>query len=114
VRVPRVGPLQLDDDFDRELLRHVWVLKLAEEEAEVVGDPASLGVREVLVTHGSRGSTVYVGGRSEFVPARPLGDDPTGAGDAYSIAYVVARNAGFGPVGAARRATAVVASLFSR
>ncbi|MFL5954556.1 MAG: PfkB family carbohydrate kinase [Gaiellaceae bacterium] len=114
VRVPELGPLQLDRDFDPEILRHVWVLKLAEEEAEVVGDVAALDVREVLVTHGSRGSTVYYGGRSEFVPAHRIHVDPTGAGDAYSIAYLVARNAGFGPAGAARRATAVVASLFSR
>jgi sugar/nucleoside kinase (ribokinase family) len=114
VRVPEVGPLQLDADFDPEILRHIWALKLAEEEAEVIGDPAALGVREVLVTYGSRGSTVYYGGRSEYVPAHPLRTDPTGAGDAYSIAYVVGRNAGFGPAGAARRATAVVAALFSR
>jgi sugar/nucleoside kinase (ribokinase family) len=59
VRAPRTGPLELDDDFDREILRYIWVLKLADEEAEVVGDVHSLGVREVLVTHGSRGSTVY-------------------------------------------------------
>jgi sugar/nucleoside kinase (ribokinase family) len=114
VRVPEVGPLQLDADFDPEILRHVWVLKLAEEEAAVIGDPLALGVREVLVTHGSRGSTVYYGGRSEFVPAHPLRTDPTGAGDAYSISYLVGRNTGFSPAGAARRATAVVASLFSR
>jgi sugar/nucleoside kinase (ribokinase family) len=111
VRVPEVGPLRLDDDFDRDLLRHVWVLKLADEEAEVLGDPAALGVREVVVTHGSRGSTVYCGGRAEAVPARAFPGDPTGAGDALGTAYVVARNAGFAPVGAARRATAVVASL---
>jgi sugar/nucleoside kinase (ribokinase family) len=114
VRVPKVGPLRLDDDFDREILRHVWVLKLADEEAEVLGDPAALGVREVLVTHGSRGSTVYHAGKQEFVPARPLGDDPTGAGDAFATAYIVGRNAGFQPPGAARRATAVVASMLSR
>jgi sugar/nucleoside kinase (ribokinase family) len=114
VRVPKTGPLQLDDDFDREILRHVWVLKLAEEEAEVVGDPASLGVREVLLTQGSRGSTVYYGGRSEFIPAHALKVDPTGAGDAFSTAYIVARNAGFSPPGAARRATAVVASVLAR
>jgi sugar/nucleoside kinase (ribokinase family) len=114
VRVPEVGPLRLDDDFDRDLLRHVWVLKLAEEEAEVVGDVTVLGVREVVVTHGSRGSTVYVGGGSEFVAARRIDSDPTGAGDAFATAYVVARNAGFAPAGAARRATAVVASLLAR
>lgn len=114
VRVPEIGPLRLDDDFDREILRHVWVLKLAEEEAEVVGDPAALGVREVLVTHGSRGSTVYYGGKSEYIAAQPLSTDPTGAGDAFSTAYIVGRNAGFSPSGAARRATAVVASMLSR
>jgi sugar/nucleoside kinase (ribokinase family) len=114
VRVPEVGPLRLDDDFDREILRHIWVLKLAEEEAEVLGDPAALGVREVVVTHGSRGSTVYCGGKSEYVPANPVDTDPTGAGDAFATAYIVGRNAGCGPTGAARRATAVVASMLSR
>ena len=113
VRAAEVGPLRLDDDFDREVLRHVWVLKLADEEAEVLGDPAGLGVREVVVTHGSRGSTVYCGGRAEHIPARAFPGDPTGAGDAFATAYVVARNAGFAPAGAARRATAVVASLLA-
>lgn len=114
VRVPEIGPLRLDDDFDREILRHIWVLKLADEEAEVLGDPAALGVREVLVTHGSRGSTIYYGGTSEYVPAHLVGTDPTGAGDAFATAYIVGRSAGFAPTGAARRATAVVASMLSR
>lgn len=114
VRVPEAGPLRFDDDFDRDLLRHIWVLKLAEEEAEVVGDVAALGVREVLVTRGSRGSTVWCGGRAEDIPTRAVEADPTGAGDAFCVAYIVARNAGFNPAGAARRATAVVASLLTR
>jgi sugar/nucleoside kinase (ribokinase family) len=111
VRAPQLGPLQLDADFDRAILEHIWVLKLADEEAEVLGDPHALGVREVVVTHGSRGSTVYVGGRSVDVPAHAVDTDPTGAGDAYAAAYVVARNTGADPVGAARRATSVVAAL---
>jgi sugar/nucleoside kinase (ribokinase family) len=111
VRAAETGPLVLNDDFDRELLRHIWVLKLADEEAEVLGDVLALGVREVVVTHGSRGSTVYYGGVAEHVKAHPLDRDPTGAGDAFATAYIVGRNAGFGPVGAARRATAVVASM---
>jgi sugar/nucleoside kinase (ribokinase family) len=48
------------------------------------------------------------------VPARALPGDPTGAGDAFATSYIVARNAGFSPAGAARRATAVVASLLAR
>lgn len=114
VRAPELGPLRLDDDFDRDALRHVWVLKLAEEEAEVIGDVAALGVRELVVTRGSRGATLRVGGRTEEIPCRPLDGDPTGAGDAFATAYVVARNTGFTPVGAARRATAVVAALMTR
>jgi sugar/nucleoside kinase (ribokinase family) len=113
VRASHVGPLELNSDFDPDVLRHLWVLKLADEEAEVVGDPAALPVREVLVTHGSRGSTVYTGGSVEFVPARRVDTEPTGAGDAYCTAYIVARAAGFSPVSAARRATAVVAAVLA-
>jgi sugar/nucleoside kinase (ribokinase family) len=114
VRVPEVGPLRLDGDFDWEILRHVWVLKLADEEAEVLGDPAALGVREVVVTHGSRGATLYVGGGALDVPVHASSRDPTGAGDAFATAYVVARNAGFTPSGSAQRATTVVTSLLAR
>jgi len=113
VRAPELGPLRLDADYDPEVLRHVWALKLADEEAEVVGDVTALGVKEVVVTHGSRGSTVYCGGTSEFVPARALDVNATGAGDAFAAAYVAGREAGLRPVGAARRATAVVAAVLA-
>jgi sugar/nucleoside kinase (ribokinase family) len=113
VRAPELGPLRLDDDYDPEVLRHVWVLKLADEEAHVVGDVTALGIKEVVVTHGSRGSTVYCGGTSEFVPARALDVNATGAGDAFATAYVAGRESGLRPVGAARRATAVVAAVLA-
>jgi sugar/nucleoside kinase (ribokinase family) len=113
VRPGRTGPLQLDADFDPELLRHVWVLKLNDEEAETIGDPLALGVRELLLTHGSRGATVVAGGRTEHIPAYPLPSDPTGAGDAFCISYLAARSSGFAPAAAARRATAVVASVLA-
>jgi sugar/nucleoside kinase (ribokinase family) len=114
VRPAATGPLRLDGDFDRDVLRHVWVLKLSDEEAEAIGDPTALGVRELLLTHGSKGSTVYWGGRKESVAAHAITSDPTGAGDAYAVSYVVARNAGFSPPGAARRATAVVAEMLKQ
>jgi len=105
VRRPDVGRLVLDADFDRDVLRHVWVLKLAEEEAEIVGD---VDVPEVIVTLGSRGSIVRADGRETYVRAHTVARDPTGAGDAFSAAYVVSRAAGHAPTAAARRATAVV------
>jgi sugar/nucleoside kinase (ribokinase family) len=119
VRVARTGPLRLDPDFDPGLLRHVSILKLAEEEAAVlVGEPdeaalRSLGVPEVIVTLGSRGSLVLAGGALEHVPARAVrGEvDPTGAGDAFAAAYLTGRSAGRSPRASARRASALVAGL---
>jgi sugar/nucleoside kinase (ribokinase family) len=99
----------------------VSVLKLAEEEARtLVGEPdedalRSLGVPEVVVTLGSRGSLVLAEGRLERVPARAVdGADPTGAGDAFSAAYLVSRASGHAPAASARRATALVAGLLGR
>ena len=113
VRVSKVGPLELDAGFDADVLRSVSALKLSDEEAEVLGDPGALPVREVLVTHGSSGVTVYARGRVERVRTHPVGGDPTGAGDAFSISYVAGRAAGFPPAAAARRATALVSSLLA-
>jgi sugar/nucleoside kinase (ribokinase family) len=113
VRVPETGELKLDADYDPDVLRHVWVLKVSDEEAEVLGDLSALPVREIVATHGSRGSTVYAGGRVEEVPAYAFEGDPTGAGDAFSVAYIAARSAGFAPAAAARRATAVVAAVLT-
>ena len=79
------------------MLRHVWVLKLSDEEAEVLGDPLALGVRELLLTHGARGATVFAGGRVDHVPAFAIDGDPTGAGDAFCVSYLAARSAGFAP-----------------
>lgn len=117
VRPARTGPLVLDAEYDPDVLRHVSVLKLAEEEARVlVGEPeaealASLGVPEILVTFGSEGSLVFADGRLEPVPARTLPDgvDPTGAGDAFAGAYLAWRSAGRPPEAAARAAVRVAA-----
>jgi sugar/nucleoside kinase (ribokinase family) len=122
VRPDRTGPLELDPAYDPEVLRHVSVLKLAEDEAlALVGEPdadalRALEVPEVVVTLGSRGSLVLAEGRLERVSARPVDGrvDPTGAGDAFSAAYLVSRAAGYAPAAAARRATALVAGLLGR
>lgn len=123
VRAARTGPLELNADYDPDVLRHVSILKLAEEEAEALvgGKPdekalRSLGVPEVLVTFGSLGSLVLANGQLERVEAKAIdGDtDPTGAGDAFSAAYLVARSAGHAPVAAARQATTVAARVLGR
>ncbi len=121
VRPKRTGLVVEDADFDRDTLRYLSVLKLSEGEAELVAggvDPAalgSLGVPEVVVTLGSRGAIVVADGALETVRARPAGDvDPTGAGDAFAAVYLAARASGYGPAGAARRATVFVADFLAR
>jgi sugar/nucleoside kinase (ribokinase family) len=121
VRRPQTGELVEDGEYDPEVLRHVSVLKLSETEAAVVLPEVSeeavfaLGVPEVLVTLGSRGSIVFAQGRSERIPTTPIDTpDPTGAGDGYSVAYIAARAAGASPWAAARRATTAAVALISR
>ena len=120
VRPARTGTLVLDADFDPEMLRHISILKLAEEEADALLDEvtaqtvAGLGVPEVLVTLGPRGSIVFAEGREEFVPAHEVRDvNPTGAGDAYTTAYLAAWSDGVAPVAAARVATALVEGMLA-
>lgn len=120
VRAAETGPVRLDDEFDRSVLEHVTFLKLAEEEAaaflpEITEEAVfALGVPEVVVTYGSRGSVVYAGGASAPVPCYPiLGVDLTGCGDVFGVGYLVARSDGLAPVAAARRATALVSVLLS-
>jgi sugar/nucleoside kinase (ribokinase family) len=113
VRPGRLGELELDADYDPELLREVSVLKLSDEEAAVLGDLGALAVPELLVTHGAAGATVYADGQVEEIPADPIGGNHTGTGDAFSIAYVAARSLGAPPIDAARQATAVVAALLA-
>ena len=117
VRARRLGPLTLDADFDRSLLRHVAILKLAEEEARaILGDAdleelRALGVPEIVVTFGAGGSLVLTQDAALRVAARPARGDPTGAGDAFSVAYLGARAGGHRPISAARRASALVSAL---
>lgn len=114
VRAAETGPLRLDANFDRDALRHLQILKLAEEEAEVIGAVDKLGVPEVLVTYGPRGSRIHCEGRWETVGTWPIATDPTGSGDAFSAAYLAGRSTGLAPVSAARRATALVSALLLR
>jgi sugar/nucleoside kinase (ribokinase family) len=120
VRTPAIGPLHMDGNIG-DMLRHLEILKLNDEEAEaLVGstDPERLrilGVPEILLTLGSRGSLVITPGSFEHVPAVEVEGsvDPTGAGDTFSMAFLTQRAAGAEPVEAARAATATVAAFLA-
>ena len=120
VRVPRIGEMAVDADFDPALLLPLSVLKLAEEEAEIVaggpfdgGHAAQLGVPEILLTLGSEGSILYLGGGEEAIPvAGPVRDvQSTGAGDVFMVAYIAARSDGEEPEAAANLAAGTVARM---
>lgn len=113
VRPARAGSLVLDGDFDPAVLRHVTILKLSEEEAAIL-DLRRLAIPEIVVTLGARGARVYADGLEEHVRTRPLElSDPTGAGDAFAAAYLLARSAGRSPFEAAASANVVTRGLLS-
>jgi sugar/nucleoside kinase (ribokinase family) len=120
VRTATIGPLNTDEHIG-DVLHHVEVLKLNDEEAETLVGSAEperlleLGVPEVILTLGSQGAWVVTPGLVEHVPAVPVeGDvDPTGAGDTYSVTYIVQRAGGAEPVEAARAAAATVSEFLA-
>lgn len=119
VRRGTLGPLVRDGKVPAESFAAVRAVKLngAEAEALVGGtepeDLRRLCVPEVVLTLGSRGAVVVTADRAEHVPAEPIeGDvDPTGAGDTFWVAYLVARADGADPVEAARTASVTVSRL---
>lgn len=120
VRTPSLGPLEVDGEVG-PVLSHVTILKLDDEEANALaggtepGRLLALGVPELLLTLGSRGALVVTPSLTEHVPAVDLDPDvdPTGAGDTFSAAYLVARARGAEPVEAARTATDTVAAFLA-
>ncbi|MFO7573085.1 MAG: PfkB family carbohydrate kinase [Gaiellaceae bacterium] len=121
VRLPALGALRSGREIG-DVLRHVTILKLNDEEAEtLVGshEPArlrSLDVPEVILTLGSRGAWVVTRDVAEHVPALPLeaSGDPTGAGDTFAMAYLASRIEGGEPVEAARVASTVAGEHVAR
>jgi sugar/nucleoside kinase (ribokinase family) len=119
VREPRTGPLEQNASFDRTALGPLAVLKLSEEESRIVAggdfDAAAarpLGVGEIVVTLGSRGEDVWIDGAVTHLPTTPvLGVETTGAGDAFMVAYAIARTDGASPAEAARSASGLVGRM---
>lgn len=121
-RVARVGPLVRDTGVDASCFRHVAVLKLNEDEAQILsgGTDASsvrrIGVSEVIVTRGTSGTEVVTDRYAEHVEPREVvrSADPTGAGDLFGAAYLARRAGGGEPVDAARAAGDVVSDVLAR
>jgi sugar/nucleoside kinase (ribokinase family) len=118
VRTATIGPLHTDQHIG-DVLQHIEVLKLNDEEAETLVGSAeptrlrALEVPEVILTLGSQGAWVVTPSLIEHIPAVPVEGpvDPTGAGDTYSATYLVQRAAGAEPVEAARVAAATVSAF---
>ena len=116
------GPLVEDAEVDRAAFARVAVLKLNDEEAQVLAgslevEPLrALGVDEILLTLGSQGVRVIAGDTVAAISAYPTRGavDPTGAGDALSVVYIDGRSRGLDPEAAAERASEAVAELISR
>jgi sugar/nucleoside kinase (ribokinase family) len=123
VRVPRIGELTLDARYDPEMLRHLTVLKLSEDEIAVLiaehGRDAVLdalsAVPELLLTHGPRGADVRTGASSTHVaPDRAISDvHTTGAGDTFMIAYLIGRARELDPTAAAGLGARVAAAMLA-
>jgi sugar/nucleoside kinase (ribokinase family) len=121
VRVPRLGELTLDAQYDPDLLGHLAALKLSEEEAAMVeqGRERALdklwGIPELLLTHGSRGAEIRVDGTpSRVVPDQVIADvQTTGAGDVFMIAYLIGRARKLAPPAAGRLGANVAAAMLA-
>ncbi len=119
VRERSLGPLVQNADFDPGTLDDVSVLKLSEEEARIVagGDfdertAERLGVEEIVVTLGSNGEDVWLAGVCTHLPTTPVLDvETTGAGDAFMVTYLAARDEGSPALDAARAASVLVARM---
>lgn len=91
-----------------EALKYVDILKANEHEMEVLtgsNDPheaarrlADMGVKEVVITLGDRGSLIYADGVFHEIPAYVPKDvvDATGCGDTYMAGYLYKRSKGYG------------------
>ena len=105
----------------KEILQHVVILKANEEEMKVITgctqaeDGALLlaawGVKEVVITFGSKGSLIYTKGIFYTIPAfapRYIADT-TGCGDTYMAGYLAQRINGRSPKDAGIFAAAMAA-----
>ena len=109
----------IDWQLKRQLLPYISILKANEEEMYVLtGEKnveagaailADWGVKEVIITCGSKGSVIYIDGSYVEVPAYINGPakDATGCGDTYMAGYLYQRVKGASPLEAGQFASAM-------
>jgi CheY-like chemotaxis protein len=111
-RGPDPGPVRLRP-FPPGAIAGVSILKLNRLEAEAAAGGRldrdallRLGAPEVVVTMAAAGVLVAVAGDLWEIPGTGAGpyEDPTGAGDSFTSAYVLARSRGASPPAAAHEA----------
>ncbi|MBS1917252.1 MAG: ribokinase [Bacteroidetes bacterium] len=108
-RVENKKVYSIDWAEKREALKYVHILKANESEMEVltgctdVREAAHIlaewGVKEIVITLGSRGSVIYDGAEFYEIPAyMPITTvvDATGCGDTYMAGYLYQRSKGAG------------------
>ncbi len=111
VRSCHRGPVVESGNPDiAEFVRASSVVKASRREAMLASGLASataaaewfmeLGVDEVMITEGARGSTIATTGGMHTLAALDVGEaiDPTGCGDSYLAAYLVGRLCGNDPL----------------
>jgi sugar/nucleoside kinase (ribokinase family) len=123
VRVPQVGPLTLDARYDPDLLRHLTVLKLSEDETAVLagqdGRERALEllsqVPELILTLGFRGAELRIGNTvGRVAPDQVVANvQTTGAGDVFMIGYLIGRHRGLDPTAAAGLGANVAAAMLA-
>jgi sugar/nucleoside kinase (ribokinase family) len=121
VRRGTLGSLVSDSDVPPESFASVRGLKLSESEACVLvgstepDDLRKLCVPEVVLTRGAQGTLVVTAESAEHIPAVPVDApvDPTGAGDTFWVAYLVARSDGALPLEAARTASETTSAILA-
>lgn len=123
VRVPQVGPLTLDARYDPELLRHLTVLKLSDDETAVLvaehGREHALErlseIPELILTLGFRGADIRLRtGVTHVAPDHVVANvQTTGAGDVFMIAYLIGRNRGLDPTAAAGLGANVASAMLA-
>ena len=87
---------------------------------DVAGDEALAAyyarqARVAVVTRGAKGSTLYVAGQAQAIPAPPVREvDPTGAGDVFAASFFARLCATGDPLDAARFATLLASDSVTR